>query len=190
MNIQNIELDSMVKNQIYETKTSNNEDFKNLMDKLTGGEIVQEIEDKYDVTLNVGKIGNGNQYINNYDSGCKNYVGISRETLSKMESDPALKKKILGAIEEFCSSEEQAKVNALQPPVKSAGMLIYPNGETLYWLEGYPNEVNGDKGKRISAESKNAVMERYHDSDILQDNTISETSMSILATVIKVQNDD
>lgn len=40
----------------------------------------------------------------------------------------------LHAMEEFCSPEEQAKVNALYPPVKSAGMIVYPDGEILYRL--------------------------------------------------------
>ena len=59
-----------------------------------------------------------------------------------------MKKKIMSAIEEFCSPEEQAKINALVPPVKSAGLIIYPDGRTLYWLEGYPNDLGDAKDKK------------------------------------------
>lgn len=48
-------------------------------------------------------------------------------------------------------------------------MIIYTDGKAVYWLEGYPNEVGNEKYKRIiSAESKNAVMEKYDYSDYLQ----------------------
>lgn len=167
----------------YKTKPIHNSEFKNLLDKLTGGDIAQEIKDRYDVTLNVSGVGTVNQLLDNYDIRCKNYVGISQGTLAKMETDPALKKKAMGAIEEFCSPEEQAKVNALQPPVKSAGMLIYPNGDTLYWLESYPNEIETEKNKKIvSAGAREDVVEKYNKHEFVQENIISETSLSILAT--------
>lgn len=183
MDIQNIGFKTTVENITYKTKPIHNSEFKNLLDKLTGGDIAQEIKDRYDVTLNVSGVGTVNQLLDNYDIRCKNYVGISQGTLAKMETDPALKKKAMGAIEEFCSPEEQAKVNALQPPVKSAGMLIYPNGDTLYWLESYPNEIETEKNKKIvSAGAREDVVEKYNKHEFVQENIISETSLSILAT--------
>ena len=106
-------------------------EFKKLLDKITGGDMAQKIRDTYDVTLNVGSIGNVTGFLNTHDIRCKNYVAISGETLSKMEENPALEKKVMRAIEEFCSPEAQAEINALAPPVKSAGMIVYPDGDTL-----------------------------------------------------------
>ena len=123
-------------------------EFKELLDKITGGDMTQKIRDTYDVTLNVGSIGNVTDFLNIHDIRCKNYVAISADTLSKMEENPVLKKKVMSAIEEFCSPEAQAEINALAPPVKSAGMIVYPDGDTLYWLEGYPNELDNTKNKK------------------------------------------
>jgi hypothetical protein len=66
-----------------------------------------------------------------------------------MEKNPALKHKILNCIEEFCSPQEQAKVKALQPPVKSSGMILYPDGSALYWLESYPNDLGKEHNKKM-----------------------------------------
>lgn len=150
-----ISLDANTVNSANKTQEMRNSDYEKLLNKITGGEIAQEIRDKYNVTLNVGAIGNVNDLLNTYDFKCKNYVAISQDTLSKMEQDPALKKKIMSAIEEFCSPEEQAKVNALQPPVKSAGMIIYPDGDVLYWLEGYPNNLEGASEKKSAVSKSN-----------------------------------
>ena len=149
VNVDRISLDNNMSNVAHKTQDINNSDFEELFNKITGGEIAQEIRDSYNVTLNVGFIGNVNDVLNTYDFRCKNYVGISQETLSKMEQDPALKKKVMSAIEEFCSPEAQAEINALAPPVKSAGMLVYPDGDVLYWLEGYQNDFGDMKEKKI-----------------------------------------
>lgn len=34
--------------------------------------------------------------------------------------------------------------------MKSAGMIVYPDGRTLYWIEGYPNEIGSEKSKKIA----------------------------------------
>ena len=134
-------------NSVLSSSVQSNE-FKNVFDKITGGEIVQEITNNYNVSLNVGSIIDVNTLLDTYDIRCKNFVFISANTLSKMEENPALKKKVMSAIEEFCSSEAQAEINTLAPPVKSAGMIVYPDGDTLYWLEGYPNELDNTKNKK------------------------------------------
>jgi hypothetical protein len=83
-----------------------------------------------------------------------------------MEKNPALKKKILQEIEEFCSSKNQAEVDALQPPVKSAGMIIYPDGTALYWLEAYPTETGSEKSEKIINENSiNELLQMYGNAD-------------------------
>lgn len=141
------------------------EEFKNLFDKLTGGRMAEEIRGNYNVTLDVGSVGSCYDLINSYDIRCTNYVRISPQTLSNMEKNPALKNKVLKAIKEFCSKEEQMKIKALQPPVKSAGMMIYPDGRALYWLEGYPNELEDEKGKKIITGEKsiNELLQKHSD---------------------------
>lgn len=139
----------------------------------------------YDVTLNVGSIGNVTDFLNTHDIRCKNFVAISADTLSKMEENPALKKKVMSAIREFCSPKTQAEINALAPPVKSAGMIVYPDGDTLYWLEGYPNDFGDMKEKKvIASEVDMANAQRIYSSSIdgnVMENDI-ETAMQILGT--------
>ncbi len=160
-------------------------EFKELFDKIIGGDLAQEIRDTYDVTLNVGSIGTVTDFLNTHDIRCKNYVAISADTLSKMEENPALKKKVMSAIEEFCSPEGQAEINALAPPVKSAGMIVYPDGDTLYWLEGYPNDFGDMKEKKvIVSEADIADARRVYSPAIdgnIMENSI-ETAMQILGT--------
>lgn len=148
MDVQNIGFNAIAENTAIKTKALQGSDFKQILDKATGGETAQEIRRNYDVTLCVESAGNIGQLPDTCDFRCKNCVVISPETLCRMEKNPSLKKKILSAIEEFCSPEEQAKVNVLQPPVKSAGMIVYPDGNTFYWLEGYPNDFGDIKDKK------------------------------------------
>lgn len=163
-------------------------EFKELLDKITGGDMAQKIRDTYDVTLNVGSIGNVTDFLNIHDIRCKNYVAISADTLSKMEENPVLKKKVMSAIEEFCSPEAQAEINALAPPVKSAGMIVYPDGDTLYWLEGYPNDLGDVKDKKVvvsEADITDAQRVYYSaiDGNVRENNM--ETAMQILGTAYR-----
>lgn len=160
MDIQNVSLNTNINNLQSKVSSSQNDDFKQLFHKITDGSLIQEIRDTYDVTLNVGSIGTVDNLLNTYDIRCTNYVLISPETLSKMEDNPALKKKIMSAIEEFCSPEGQAEISALAPPVKSAGMIIYPDGNTLYWLEGYPNDFGDIKEKKVIV-SENGIVDAH-----------------------------
>ena len=163
-------------------------EFKELLDKITGGDMAQKIRDTYDVTLNVGSIGNVTDFLNIHDIRCKNYVAISADTLSKMEENPVLKKKVMSAIEEFCSPEAQAEINALAPPVKSAGMIVYPDGDTLYWLEGYPNDLGDVKDKKVVvSEADITDAQRVYYSAIegnVRENNM-ETAMQILGTAYR-----
>ena len=161
-------------------------DFREVFEKITGGELAREIGNSYNVTLNVGSIVSCQQLLDEYDMRGTNHVIISPETLSKMESDPALKKSALSKIEEFCSSESQKQIQALSPPVKSAGMIIYPDGSTLYWLEGYPNEIGNEKDKKIVNEmSISESFQKYSDTNYQATENNLESIMQIMATEYK-----
>lgn len=185
MEIQSINSNININNTQAKAGSVQSNEFKELFDKITGGNLAQEIRDTYDVTLNVGSIGNVTDFLNTHDIRCKNYVAVSADTLSKMEENPVLKKKVMSAIEEFCSPEAQAEINALAPPVKSAGMIVYPDGDTLYWLEGYPNDFGDMKEKKvIASEVDMANAQRIYSSSIdgnVMENDI-ETAMQILGT--------
>lgn len=185
MEIQSINSNININNTQAKAGSVQSNEFKELFDKITGGDLAQEIRDTYDVTLNVGSIGNVTDFLNTHDIRCKNYVAVSADTLSKMEENPVLKKKVMSAIEEFCSPEAQAEINALAPPVKSAGMIVYPDGDTLYWLEGYPNDFGDMKeNKVIASEVDMANAQRIYSSSIdgnVMENDI-ETAMQILGT--------
>ena len=123
--------------------------FRQLFEKITGGKLAREIRDNYDVTLNVGNVVNCDQFLETNDLRGTNHVIISPAALSKMENNPVLKEKVLNDIEGFCSPENQAAIRALQQSVKSAGMIVYPDGRTRYWIEGYPNEIGREKSKKL-----------------------------------------
>ena len=165
-------------------------DFKELLKKITGGELAREIRDNYDVTLNVGNVVDCDQFLETNDLRGTNHVIISPAALSNMEKNPVLKEKVLNDIEEFCSPENQAEIRALQPPVKSAGMIVYPDGRALYWIEGYPNEIGSEKAKKIVKEnSRNELLQMYGNVD----NQMTENNlafMQIMASGYKRQDTD
>lgn len=166
-------------------------DFKELFEKITGGELAREIRDNYNVTLNVGNVVDCDQFLETNDLRGTNHVIISPTALSKMENNPVLKEKVLNNIEEFCSPQNQAEIKALQPLVKSAGMIVYPDGRTLYWIEGYRDEIGSDKNKKLINESSiNELLQTYSNAD----NQITErdllTFMQIMATGYKRQDTD
>jgi len=182
MEIQPLEILNSTTIQENVTTVKNTEsDFKELFEKITGGELAREIRDNYNVTLNVGNVVDCEQFLETNDLKGTNHVIISPAALSKMENNSVLKEKGLNDIEEFCSPENQAEIKALQPPVKSAGMIIYPDGRTLYWVEGYPNEIGSKKSKKIVNE--NSI------SELLQmcnnaDNQISEKDLSTFMQIM------
>lgn len=184
MDINGVSLGMEINNEVAKTIASNNNEFKVLIDMLTGGKMAEEICSNYNITLDIGSICNYQELIDTYDIRCTNYVRVSPETLSNMENNPLLKKTVLSAIEEFCSAEEQAKIKALLPPVKSAGMLIYPDGSILYWLEGYPNEFGSEKTKKMitSASTIDDVLKSHIKTDDSMSEEYLEMAMQILAT--------
>lgn len=192
MDIQSLELLNISTIQGNVTTVKNAEsDFKELFEKITGGQLAREIRDNYNVILNISNVIDCNQFLDTNDLMGTNHVIISPAALSKMENNPVMKRKVLNDIEEFCSPENQGKIKALQPPVKSAGMIVYPDGRTLYWIEGYPNEIGGEKNKKIINEnSVNELLQTYNNSS----NQITEwdlaTFMQIMTTGYKKQNTD
>ena len=89
MEIQSINSNININNTQAKAGSVQSNEFKELFDKITGGDMAQEIRDTYDVTLNVGSIGNVTDFLNTHDIRCKNFVAISADTLSKMEETPA-----------------------------------------------------------------------------------------------------
>ena len=163
-------------------------DFKELFEKITGRDLVREICDNYNVTLNVGNVLDYVQFLETNDLRGTNHVIISPAALSKMEKDTALKEKVLHDIEEFCGRENQAQISALQPPVKSAGMIIYPDGRTLYWIEGYPNEIGKEKGKKtVNENSVSELLQTYSNADGQVEEMDLAAYMQIMATGYKRQ---
>ena len=185
MEIQGINSSININHTQAQTGSVQSNEFKELLDKIMGGDMAQKIRDTYDVTLNVGSIGNVTDFLNTHDIRCKNYVAISADTLSKMEENPALKKKVMSAIEEFCSPEAQAEINALAPPVKSAGMIVYPDGDTLYWLEGYPNDLGDVKDKKVVVSETDIIdAQRVYCSAI--DGNVMENSMETAMQILEI----
>lgn len=157
--------------------------FKEVFEKITGGKIAEEIRNSYDITLHIDSTVDCQKLLDENDLSGTNHVIISPEALSKMENDPALKKNVVGKIEEFCSPESQKEISALSPPVKSAGMIIYPDGTMLYWLEGYPNEAGTEKDKNAVTEmSINKLLQKYGDPDYQGMENNLESIMQIMAT--------
>lgn len=163
--------------------------FKELFEKLTGGELAEMIRDNYNVTLNVGGVSDCQQMLDINNLRGTNYVIISPAALSNMENNLALKEKVMGDIEKFCSPEQQAEIRALQPPVKSAGMIVYPDGRTLYWLEGYPNELGTEKEKKVISEKNMEVLfQRYSNADYQMAENDLTTVIQIMALGYKGQD--
>lgn len=183
MNVDAVKFYREQNNSAKEIKSEKTEHFQNLFDALSGGKMAEEIRKNYNVTLDVGSIGNCYDLINNYDIRCTNYVRISPQTLQDMEKNPVLKNKVLNAIKEFCSEESQMEIKALQPPVKSAGMIIYPDGRRLYWLESYPNEMEKEKDKKVIVDKQpiNELLRRYRD---VNDNAIESNVKNVLPVMM------
>lgn len=185
MNVTGIQNNSLLSNPNIKMKKDEKVDFNEVLNTVSGKNLASEIEKNYKVTLETGCGYNVTDIINN-NFGSKNIVCISQETLLKMENDPTLKQKILNSIEWFSSPKEQAKVDALQPPVKSAGMLVYPDGNILYWLEGYSYSIENDQKKQSVAVESNItnLIDQYARVDYEETENYYKQAMSVLATSI------
>ena len=72
-----------------------------------------------------------------------NNVIIGGDTLEKMKNDGAFCERIMKIIDENCSYSAQQEIRSLSPPAKSAGVIIYPDGSYLCWIESiYSNRAD------------------------------------------------
>lgn len=99
-----------------------------------------------------------------------NNVIIGGNTLEKMNNNSAFREKIMSIIDDWCSDSAQQERRSLAPPVKSGGIIIYPDGSYLCWLESIYSDRENEENEKIS--SDNAV-------DILKNMTTSFTENNI-----------
>ncbi|MBC2397414.1 DUF6033 family protein [Clostridium tetanomorphum] len=109
--------------------------------------IQNELKNKYNANLHVCSFDSYNYTMNSTDSNSLNNVVISNETLKKMVRDEKFKAKICKIINDNCSPEAQKELRSLAPPVKSSGVVIYPDGTYVCWVESAysKNDTNKDK---------------------------------------------
>lgn len=135
-----------------------------------------------------------------------NNVIICQDTLRHMENDVTFKNRILKIIDDCCSPSAIEEVRSLSPPVKSAGVIIYPDGNYLCWIESiYSNRSNesfdhnkdsiGEKNKaRISNQIGNIEKELIIDGligdSIITDNEEQNNNNVILNKIIKKRRGD
>jgi hypothetical protein len=109
---------------------------------------------------------------NNLISGLNNVI-IGENTLEKMKSNKEYCEKIMKIIDDNCSSSAQNELKSLSPPVKSSGVIIYPDGSYLCWVESIDSKRESDKQ---SSEENNTlhdvISERIIES--LKDNGIEQ----------------
>ena len=123
----------------------------------------------------------------NYCSSIKglNNVIIGGSTLEKMKKDNAFREKIMKVIDECCSYSAQQEIEKLSPPAKSAGVIIYPDGSYLCWIESIYSEGTHVKKDKNTAdflvrvvdnikENQVVVVEQFNDFGIVLDNAINK----------------
>ena len=81
-----------------------------------------------------------------------NNVIIGGDTLKKMKNDNVFCEKIMKVIDECCSYSAQQEIKNLSPPAKSAGVIIYPDGSYLCWIESiYSDRVDINKDRNTDS---------------------------------------
>lgn len=108
-------------------------------------EFLKNVETNYNAKITVSS----DLFFANQITGLNNVI-IGGDTLNKMKNDSVFCEKILKVIDEVCSYSAQQEVRSLTPPVKSAGVIIYPDGSYLCWLESIYSdgeEVEKDSDK-------------------------------------------
>ena len=71
-------------------------------------------------------------------------------------------------------------------------MIIYPDGSTLYWLEGYPNDIGNEKDQKIVNEkSISESFQKYSETDYQVTENNLESIMQIMAAEYerKIENE-
>ena len=119
--------------------------------------LFKEIEQKYNAKLSVDSFSSYIDFMNSTDVNSLNNVLISKSTLEKMGKNPAFKEKICKIINENCSQSSINELRSLTPPVKSSGVIIYPDGTYLCWVESINNEKNVATSKKSFAKMVNSI---------------------------------
>lgn len=104
------------------------------------------MEDILKTKYNAKIISTYSDFSTNSIEGLNNVI-IGKDTLRHMENDTAFKNKILKIIDECCSPEALEEIRSLSPPVKSAGVIIYPDGKYLCWLESIYSERSNESNR-------------------------------------------
>ncbi|MCY6958484.1 DUF6033 family protein [Clostridium brassicae] len=134
--------------------------FSNILNKEISEQstysIQNELISKYNANLHVCSFDSYNHMMNSIDSNSLNNVIISNETLEKMGKDAKFKDKICKIINDNCSTEAQKELRSLAPPVKSSGVVIYPDGTYICWVESVYSKNDIDKDK-VEKETENLL---------------------------------
>ena len=93
MDIQSLGLLSSIAaqgNTIVDNSIKCKDEFEKLLQQINEDTDIAEmkkfLDEKYNVTLDVGSIGNCYDFLNNHDIRCTNYVRISPQTLQNMDN--------------------------------------------------------------------------------------------------------
>ena len=114
------------------SKMTNFEDIliKEVKRNLTYEDLVKDIEKYHNAKI----VLSPDASFCNSITGLNNVI-IGKSTLEKMTNDSVFRKKIMKVIDECCSFSAQQEIESLSPPAKSAGVIIYPDGSYLCWIE-------------------------------------------------------
>lgn len=104
--------------------------FKEANRKISYEDLVKDIEKYHNAKIGLSS----DSPFRNSITGLNNVI-IGESTLEKMTNDSVFRKKIMKVIDECCSSSAQQEIECLSPPAKSAGVIIYPDGSYLCWIE-------------------------------------------------------
>lgn len=104
--------------------------FKETNRKISYEDLVKDIEKYHNAKIGLSS----DSPFRNSITGLNNVI-IGESTLEKMANDSVFRKKIMKVIDECCSASAQRKIESLSPPAKSAGVIIYPDGSYLCWIE-------------------------------------------------------
>lgn len=124
---------------IFNSKAVDRKSQKGNFDKILNNEIekntsiidlVKNIEFGHNATITVSS-----DYFSDLPITGLNNVIIGGNTLEKMNNNSAFREKIMSIIDDWCSDSAQRERQSLAPPVKSGGIIIYPDGSYLCWLE-------------------------------------------------------
>lgn len=191
MQIESIHLynESITDNKMIDSK-SQTVDFEEVMNnevkKNTSiEELVKEIESNYNSQITMSL----DSFSANPVKGLDNVI-IGKETLEKMKNNSVFREKIMKVIDECCSSSAQQEIRSLSPPAKSAGVIIYPDGSYLCWIEsiysdsddiegGSKNDNFVIKGIKNTKESRmENVVEQYNHLEIVADISVIDKRRS------------